>query len=109
MFSIIAEATTVAEGISLDTIVSGSVSSVCLAALIWLVKQWQSVTLPNMQAQHAQTLNEQRTDFLADSKAMREQFTAALKQQQDDCRIEQDRIHANWQKVMDRYTGTSKP
>ena len=109
MFSIIAEATTAAAGISLDTIVSGSVTSVCLAALVWLVKQWQSVTLPNIVAQHSATLTSQRNDFLSDSKQMREQFTAALKQQQDDCRLEQDRIHVNWQKVMDRYTGTMKP
>lgn len=95
--------------LSLDTIATGGVTAIAIGALVWLVKHWQSVTLPDMVKESKAALAEQRADFLADSKQMREQFTTALKQQQDDCRVEQDRIHANWQRVMDRYTGTNKP
>lgn len=106
MFALlIAEA---AAGLSLDTVVSGSVSVTAMGVLIWLVKQWQSVTLPSLVAESRQAMTEQRTDFLEDSKEMRAQFTEALKQQAEDCKIEQANIHAYWKLVMDRYHSPAK-
>lgn len=69
---------------SLDNTVAAAVLGMCVSALVWLVKHWQTKTLPDIVKQYEARAKQEREDYICRSNEERADFISALETQRQD-------------------------